>query len=162
MSIVDMVNYISHSVAMTVKIPETFEDGLGYLIHHLLYAFRQGLAREYARIGIALAPEEMAVLMLLNGQGGLKQSELSEKLAKDKAVITRILNKLDDGGFAVRQHDPHDRRVVRAYMTAKGRRTYRRLLPIMTDFIHNALRGISQRDFDTTSRVLRQIIANLK
>ena len=162
MSIVDIVNYMSHSFVMTVKLPDTFEDGLGYLIHHLQYAFRQGLGREYARIGIALAPEEMAVLMLLNAQDGLKQSELSGKLAKDKAVITRILNKLDAGGFAVRQHDPDDRRVVRTYMTAKGRRAYRRLLPILTKFIHNALRGISQRDFDTTSRVLRQILANLK
>lgn len=162
MSIVDMINYIPHSVVMTVKIPDRFEDGLGYLIHHLLYAFRQGLAREYARVGIALAPEEMAVLMLLNGQDGLKQSELSEKLAKDKAVITRILNKLDASGFAVRHHDPDDRRVVRTYMTAKGRRAYRRLLPILTEFIRNALHGINQRDFDTTARVLRTIITNLK
>ena len=162
MSIIDIVNILPHSAGMAVKISDRFEDGLGYLVHHLLYAFRQGLAREYARTGIALAPEEMAVLMLLNRQDGLKQSELSEKLAKDKAVITRILNKLDASGFAVREHDPDDRRVVRTYMTAKGRRAFQRLLPILTNFIHHALRGISQRDFDITSRVLQRIIANLK
>lgn len=147
---------------MAVKLPDTFEDGLGYLLHHLLYAFRQGLAREYGRIGIDLAPEEMVVLMLLSRQDGLKQSQLSEKLAKDKAVITRILNKLDAAGFTAREHDPDDRRVVRAYITPKGQRAFRRLLPILTDFIHRALKGISQRDFDTTRDVLQRIISNLK
>ena len=41
-----------------MRLPERFEDGLGYLIHHLLYAFRQGFSRECARLGINVTLED--------------------------------------------------------------------------------------------------------
>lgn len=145
-----------------MRLPERFEDGLGYLIHHLLYAFRQGFSRECARLGINVTPEEMAVLVLLSECNGLSQTELADKLAKDKAVITRVLTKLNDKGLVSRRTDRKDRRIVRAYLSDAGRRAYDRLLPLLQDFLRGALHGISQRDFDTTRRVLRGIIDNLR
>lgn len=147
---------------MSVELPSRFEDGLGYLVHHLLYAFRQGFVRESARLGFRVTPEEMAVLVLLGQEDGLKQTDLSEKLAKDKAAVTRILNKLDRAGLVRRHQDRQDRRVVRAHLTESGRLALQQLFPMLMDYLRHALRGISQQDFDTTCAVLRRLIANLK
>ena len=147
---------------MTIEVSEKFEDGLGYLVHHLLYAFRQGWSRECARTGYRITPEEMAVMALLRQEDGLRQTELSAKLAKDKAVITRTLTRLDQNGLVERRPDPDDRRVVRADLTDAGRRALTVLFPVLMDYIRHALDGVSQKDFDTTCRVLRHIIDNLR
>jgi DNA-binding MarR family transcriptional regulator len=145
-----------------MRLPERFEDGLGYLIHHLLYAFRQGFSRECARLGINVTLEEMAVLVLLSECNGLSHTELADKLAKDKAVITRILAKLNGKGLVSRRTDRKDRRIVRAYLSENGRSAFDQLLPLLQNFLRRALQGVSQRDFDTTRRVLRGIIDNLR
>lgn len=146
---------------MAVRLSEKFEDGLGYLVHHLLYAFRQGWSRECARTGYRVTPEEMAVMALLRHEDGLRQTELSAKLAKDKAVITRTLTRLDGEGLVERRHDPADRRVVRAFLTDDGRRALEALFPLLMDYLRRTLHDISQEDFDITCRVLRRIITNL-
>ena len=147
---------------MSVRIPDHFEEGLGYLVHQLLFSFRQHLLHECAKCGCPVTPEEIAVLVLLQEQDGMRQTDLAEKLAKDKAVITRTLNSLDRKGYVERHHDSRDRRIVRACLTRAGRSLNRRLRPVIKDLLGEALQGISQSDYDRTRSVLRHIIENLR
>jgi len=145
-----------------VAVPQRFEDSLGYLLHHLMYAFRQGLARRCVEQGHKVTHEEIMVLMLLRQDDGLTQTQIADVLAKDKAVITRMLNGLVKKGYVERRPDKSDRRLVRAFLTKEGGVLSRHLFPMMLDYVSDALDGVDQREFDSTFRVLRQIIANLE
>jgi len=144
-----------------VRIPDEFEEGLGYLVHHLLFSFRQHIVQECARIGCPVTPEELAVLLLLRQKDGIRQTDLAASLAKDKAVISRTLNSLDRKGYVRRRHDALDRRIVRGYLTASGQRAGSKLKPVIKGLQQQALRNINQRDYDITRNVLRRMIDNL-
>ncbi|MFQ5581567.1 MAG: MarR family winged helix-turn-helix transcriptional regulator [Mariprofundaceae bacterium] len=147
---------------MNVELPIRFEDSLGYLVHHLLYTFRQGINRKLEGAGYNVRHEELGVLIVLNQEDDQTQSQLSESLAKDKAVITRLLNRLVKDGLVERRHDAKDRRIVRARLTTAGKQTSQRLLPMLWDFISKALEGVDQKEFKDACGVLQQILANLR
>jgi len=145
-----------------VAVPQRFEDSLGYLLHHLMYAFRQGLARRCAEQGYKVTHEEIMVLILLRQDDGLTQTQIAEVLAKDKAVITRLLNGLVKKRYVERLPDRSDRRLVRAFLTGEGAGLSQQLFPMVLNYVSDALNGVGQQEFDSTCRVLQRILGNLQ
>lgn len=147
---------------MAPKISERFEDGLGYLIHQLLFFFKQGINRKFSQAGVSITSEEMIMLVVLKQNGALKPTELASILAKDKAVITRTFDRLHADGLIHREQDKEDRRAVKLVLTHKGEQTYQRFFPIVGEFICQVLHDVSQKDYDITMRTLSKLIANCK
>lgn len=147
---------------MSIKLPSRFEDGLGYLVHLLLYGLRRNCIRESERVGMRITPEEMVVVVLLYERGGLTQTELAATLAKDKAVITRMLTQLQKRGLVRREPDPSDRRVIRSHLTDAGRESYEQLQPLLDSYIQRAVEGFTQEEFDLTRKNLRRMVDNLE
>ncbi len=142
--------------------PEHFEQGLAYLSHKLVYAFRQRLGAICRAHGYSMTPEELGILLVLNREGGVTQTHLSEVFDKDKASVTRLLNKLVELGYVERVNDTADRRVIRAYLTAAGREVYQTLRPALEAMSQQVFADISEADFVISRRVLTVAIANLK
>ncbi|GAV20805.1 transcriptional activatory protein BadR [Mariprofundus micogutta] len=150
---------------MDTKMPRRFEEGLGYLIHHLMYAMRQTLARQCRESGCDITAEELAVLMIISEQEvepGLTQTQIAETLAKDKAVITRLLNSLSREGLVLRTPDEQDRRIVRARLTKQGFEAVNRLRPVLGALLGQLYEGISDEEFLATKAVLQRLLSNLK
>jgi len=149
---------------MSIKPPTRFEDGLGYLVHHLMYAFRQMLSDQCAQSGYAITADELAVLMITaqgQGENGLKQTEIAAMLAKDKAVITRRINSLLKKGLVARSTDRFDRRAVRVCLSADGVEAVAHLRPQLELLLHRIYRDIDQQEFDMTRDVLTRILHNV-
>jgi len=143
-------------------VSQRFEDSLGYLVNHLTYAFRQGIVRRCGQAGFAITHEELGVLVLLRREDGATQTHLARTLAKDKAVITRLLNGLVRKDFVERRPDPSDRRIVRAFLTTGGSRAIQCIYPVLMDYVAAAIHGVTQDEFNETCIVLRRILANLE
>ncbi|MDQ6982218.1 MAG: MarR family winged helix-turn-helix transcriptional regulator [Mariprofundus sp.] len=144
--------------------PMRFEDGLGYLVHHLMYAFRQMLSEQCAKSGYAITSDELAVLMITaQGQGetGLKQTDIADTLAKDKAVITRLVSSLLKKKLVIRAADCHDRRAVRVCLSAEGSDAVAHLRPQLELLLRKIYRDIDQQEFDITRDVLTRILNNV-
>ena len=142
--------------------PERIEDGLGFLANQLSFAIRQGIGRECEAIGYKATPEGLGILFLLSRQDGLTQGHISEFLAKDKAAITRLLSALEKEGLVSRTADEADRRVVRSFLTAKGRAALDEMIPAFQSFFVDIFSGVDPDEFGIARKVLQQIIANLK
>ncbi|MDX8395302.1 MAG: MarR family transcriptional regulator [Mariprofundaceae bacterium] len=142
--------------------PEKIEDGLGFLANQLSSALRLGVSRKCESIGYKATPEALGILFLLSRQDGLTQSQISEFLAKDKAVITRLLNGLVEENLVSRDHDQIDRRIVRSHLTHKGQKALDDIMPAFESFFAEVFAGVDPDEFDVARHVLRQIIANLK
>lgn len=60
-------------------------------------------------------------LALLARKDGMSQGELSHRFEIDPSRVTRLAKRLEREGLLRRQRDPEDTRVVRMYLTEKGR-----------------------------------------
>ncbi len=145
--------------------PTRFEDGLGYLVHHLMYAFRQMLSEQCARSGYVMTSDELAVLMITaqeQGESGLKQTDIAATLAKDKAVITRLVNSLLRQGLLLKDVDSKDRRAFRVSLSPDGAAAVAHLRPQLELLLGRVYRNINQQEFDRARDVLSRILANMK
>ncbi|MBS1696211.1 MAG: winged helix-turn-helix transcriptional regulator [Actinobacteria bacterium] len=71
--------------------------------------------------------EGWRVMGALRGGDGFTMSDISAAMAIPPPTLTRIVDKLVDGGFVLRRVDAVDRRRVLVYLSARGKNKVRRL-----------------------------------
>ncbi len=59
--------------------------------------------------------------------------ELADRCACVRSNITQLVDRLEADKLVIRADDPHDRRSVRAVLTAEGRERYREALRVVGD-----------------------------
>ncbi|MEO3768831.1 MarR family transcriptional regulator [Micromonospora sp. B9E7] len=75
----------------------------------------------------ALTVEAWRVLCLLADGQGHPMSEVSAEASLPPGTLTKLVDHLVDRNLVFRRIDPMDRRRIRAYLTARGRREHERL-----------------------------------
>ncbi len=73
-----------------------------------------------ARDPRALSASALSALSRLEASGPLRITDLAEREGLSQPGMTTLANRLEEAGFAVREADPADRRVVRVSITADG------------------------------------------
>lgn len=142
--------------------PDRFEDAISYLVNQVLHALRQGVAGACEAVGYKITPEAVAVLFVLSRENGVSQSRIADILAKDRAVVTRLLSMLVEEGWVERIPDAQDRRVIRAHLTKSGEQALSQMLPAVSNFMQfKVLRDVSDEEFDVACRVLRKMLSNI-
>ncbi|MEU8127113.1 MarR family winged helix-turn-helix transcriptional regulator [Micromonospora sp. NPDC049049] len=84
------------------------------------------------RLGAVLADDAISieawrVLCLLADGQGHPMSEVSVEASLPPGTLTKLVDQLVDRNLVFRRIDPIDRRRIRAYLTARGRREHARL-----------------------------------
>ena len=67
-----------------------------------------------------ITPEQFGILWLLYEDGCLYQRHLSQRLFKDRANITRMINILEKRELVCRKEDDHNKRIHKIYLTEEG------------------------------------------
>ena len=78
------------------------------------------LYRALERVDTGLTPQQYRILKLV-GAGGERSARLAEKLAVAKPTLTATADGLVAAGYAEREAEAGDRRVVRLRLTPAGR-----------------------------------------
>ncbi len=87
-----------------------------------LQVLRYHFLRYHHLLGrIGLHRGQPLVLALLWEQDGRTQGEIAEKLCLRPATVTVVLRRMEKAGLLERRNDPEDLRVVRVYLTERGR-----------------------------------------
>jgi DNA-binding MarR family transcriptional regulator len=71
--------------------------------------------------GSGLTPAGLAVLRVLEARDGLKSSEVAARGWSTPGTVTTVVDTLVRDRLVERRRDDHDRRVVRLYLTQRGR-----------------------------------------
>lgn len=129
----------------------------GYRLGRTFLRLKNGLRKEFLAHGVDVTPDQWGVLSLAGEQEGLTQSELGENLLKDKASITRILDRLEAKGLLVRRTDGNDRRTFRIFLTPEGRSLREQLIPISKAYARQCYRHITTTDIDFLQAILEKI-----
>jgi DNA-binding MarR family transcriptional regulator len=75
-----------------------------------------------ARAGVRISPAGLGVLRVLLAADGLKSSDVAARGLSSPGTLTSVVNTLVREGYVERRRDTGDRRVVRLFVTEKGRR----------------------------------------
>lgn len=113
--------------------------------------------------GISHTAEEISILIVLAGlESPERAGALAELLGRDISTLTRQLDGLVKTGLVARKKCPDDGRAVVTTLTAKGRRTLKRVTPVVLGIRDRAMKGFSETDRTQLARYLSMMLQNLK
>jgi DNA-binding MarR family transcriptional regulator len=92
------------------------------------------LFRALERVDTGLTPQQYRILKLA-GAGGERSARLAERLAVAKPTLTATADGLVAAGYAQREAEAGDRRVVRLCLTAAGRAALERADAAYADWL---------------------------
>jgi MarR family transcriptional regulator, 2-MHQ and catechol-resistance regulon repressor len=124
------------------------------------------LARAYAAVGrhvdadIArhgLTTTEFGILEVLHHKGPLLLGEIQRKVLVTSGGVTYLVDRLVTKGLVRREDCPTDRRARYAVLTAAGKALIARIFPDHAALITRAMSGLSPRDQDQATALLRRL-----
>ena len=107
--------------------------------------------------------QQWAVLGILAdaGANGIPLSELGKDLDVTKGNITGLIDRMERDGLAKRKDDPKDRRVIRAIITAKGRKVLQDIQPVKDQWGGRLFKGFSARDKKELTVLLEKLMTQV-
>jgi MarR family transcriptional regulator for hemolysin len=126
-------------------------------VARLLRTYADQRAREFG-----MTRAQWAVLSRVERSEGLKQCELAEVLDLQPITLTRLIDRLCDGGLIERRSDPDDRRAKRLYLTPAARPVLDGLTRLGKDMMATVLAGIEPTAIDQLLAHLLTLKTNLR
>jgi MarR family transcriptional regulator, transcriptional regulator for hemolysin len=111
---------------------------------------------------LGMTRAQWAVLARVESAEGLKQIELAETLDLQPITLTRLIDRLCDGGLIERRSDPDDRRVKRLYLTPAARPVLEGLSRVGRDVMATVLAGLEPAAVELLLAQLLVLKANLR
>jgi DNA-binding MarR family transcriptional regulator len=133
---------------------ETLPFEIGETAHALRKAF------DRRAVGLGVTRAQWKVLFRLTRQPGLRQIELADMLDIEPITLSRIVDRLEDGGLVERVADPADRRAWRLHVTARAQPLVEKLRAVADEMIAEAFAGIDPKEIEITRQVLARAREN--
>jgi len=134
-------------------------DLVGYHLRKAQVAIFQDFAASLQ--GLDIRPGQFGVLILIDANPGLNQSELGEAMGVDRSTVVAVIDRLEDRGLVARQPAPNDRRSYALELTAAGRSLLARLRPLVATHEARLAEGLSPSEQAQLIAMLRRVAANL-
>lgn len=100
-------------------------------------------------------------LRALWDEDGLTPGELARRIGVEKPTIVRGLGRMEAAGLVARRPDPDDGRLVRVWLTARGR-ALREVVPALEDrIVDEGLAGFSADERRQFTGYVERLLANL-
>ncbi len=129
---------------------ETLPFEIGETAHALRKAF------DRRAVGMGVTRAQWKVLFRLERQPGLRQIELADMMDIEPITLSRIVDRLEEGGLVERVADPADRRAWRLHVTVKARPLVEKLRAVADEMIADAFAGIDPQHIEITRQVLKR------
>jgi len=101
---------------------------------------------------------QFVILNILYKEGETKMSDIARFLDVSTAAATGLVARLVKCGYLVRVYDPHDRRIIRIKLSAKGGELLKKTTQARREMIIDIFGRISQDDREAYLRILSQVL----
>ena len=139
--------------------PKDLSRSLGFLVHDVARLMRRAFDRRVKHLG--LTRSQWFVIAHLYRSDGQTQRHLADELDMQRAPLSKLLDRLESGGWVERRADPDDRRANRVYITKK-------IDPLMTEGVtvgekltDDIFSGIDENAREEFLTILAQAKSNL-
>ncbi len=154
------INYIEWLYLYKNLDLEKLENIIFYTIDKGIRTYRMYAQKRLREFGFQITIDQWLVLKVLTENPGIMQQEIAERVFKDNASVTRIIELLVKADYLERKINPDDRRKSNLKVTSKGRKIISEVQNVVLENRANALSGITQAELETVQRVLLKITEN--
>jgi DNA-binding MarR family transcriptional regulator len=137
-------------------------EALGFLLGVSFHSLAARLQQNFKKHSMEITGEQWRVLQVLSCTNCINQQEMANKLFKEKPVITRLVDNLEEMQFVERVFDAKDRRNKILRITPKGEQARQKGIPIVMNTLTEALSGFSPEEEEQLKKMLKRLIINLK
>ena len=134
-------------------------DRLGFLIHDVQRLMRKRF--EARASGLGLSSAQWRLMVRVAKEAGITQARLAELLEIEPISVSRLVDRMEEGGWIERRPDPSDRRVRMIFPTDKASAAYADVKSLAGDVYEESLTGVSPEDRRVLIRTLDIIVRNL-
>jgi DNA-binding MarR family transcriptional regulator len=134
-------------------------DRLGFLIHDSARLLRKRFEVKGSAYGLSAA--QWRLMVRLVKEEGVAQARLAELLEIEPISVSRLLDRMEEGGWIERRQDPNDRRVRIIFPTDKSREAFAAIKSVAGEVYDLALTGLNVEERQTLVKALNTIITNL-
>lgn len=120
----------------------------GHLIRRLHQISTQVFSQRMREAGGDLTPIQFAALDALRHHPGIDQAGLAEAIAKDRATVGGVIDRLEQKGLVARAVSTRDKRARELRLTPEGAAALDRLQPVVERLQRDILPGLSPAEFD--------------
>lgn len=135
------------------------ERSFGFLLYDSARLLRRDFDRRARAIGLTRA--QWSVLSHLHRYEGVNQAALADLMEIQPITLVRLLDRLEEAGWIVRDADPNDRRSRVPRLTDKARPVIERLQALAAQTRELALAGIPDGQRERLLDDLQTIRSNL-
>ena len=135
----------------------------GPLTDYLGYALRRAQMSAVAEFleafkEVELRPTQLAVLIIIRENPGVRQTEVCDALGIQKANFVPLLNELERRGLALRKSVAADRRSSALHLTSLGNVTLQRALTIHDAYENRFVTRLGRRGRDQLLALLNKVM----
>jgi DNA-binding MarR family transcriptional regulator len=117
---------------------------------------------DWALSGHGVRVGQQFVLEALWREDGLTPGELARRIGVETPTVVRGVGRMEASGLLKRRDDPDDGRLVRVWLTERGRELAEIVPQAEDEVIEGALRGFSEGERRQLGRLLSRLVANLQ
>jgi DNA-binding MarR family transcriptional regulator len=132
---------------------------LGFLLHDSQRLMRKRFDAKASTLGLSSA--QWRLMVSLVKEEGVAQARLAELLEVEPISVSRLLDRMEEGGWVERRADAKDRRVRMVFPTAKSREAFAEIKGMAGEVYADALRGLSGDEQNILVHSLSTIVSNL-
>ena len=135
------------------------DKALDFNLVKVVNKFRCQVGRELKHLD--MTSEQWVVLARLWEEDGLSQKELAERILKDQANTTRILDKVVKKGWVQRLDAIDDRRAYLIYLTDEGKDVVQTTYPLVARIKEKLAKGLTDEEIHTLLALLNKLSLNM-
>ena len=134
-------------------------DQFGFLLHDAARLLRKRFEARGSEYGLSAA--QWRLLVRVVKEGSATQSRLTELLEIEPISVSRLVDRMEQGGWVTREADRNDRRVKLVVPTGKSVEAFSAIKAVAGDVYSDAMVGLDDAQIKTLMTALQTIVANL-
>jgi DNA-binding MarR family transcriptional regulator len=141
---------------------EKLERVIFYSLDKSIKTYRQFAQRRFIEAGLDITIDQWLVLNAIHEKPDISQLEIAEKVFKDAASVTRIIDLLIKKNYLERETHNSDRRRFSLNLTKEGKTLLKNISKVVEQNRTKALKGINEKELLQMKETLNLIIDNCK
>jgi DNA-binding MarR family transcriptional regulator len=137
-------------------------DSLGFYLNKGYILFREAFNQKIKESGLNFNSDHWTVLIIVNNNPGISQTDISNFSLRDKPAITRIIDFLEKEKYVERRNDKKDRRSYNIFLTEQGEHLYNKLFEIAKNLNETVLLGIDKKEIELFKETFKMLLQQLK
>ena len=130
------------------------------LFHELIKKLHHKRREKLEQLGLYRG--QPPILFTLYEKDGKTQKEIAEVMKIQASTVTKMIQRMEKSGFITRKNDENDKRVMRVYLTDKGKEIESKLREVMKEIGEKTFVNISFEEKIILKRVFMQMYDNLE